>query len=47
LARAGYHRLADLRGESAAALAALHGMGPKALDILKTRLAQAGIELRE
>jgi hypothetical protein len=46
LARAGYRTLADLDGASTAALARLHGMGPKALEVLKARLAEHGISLK-
>ena len=46
LARAGYSTLSDVDAASAAALAALHGMGPKALQVLKARLAEQGITLK-
>lgn len=38
--------LADVAERSEAELAALHGMGPKALGILRESLADAGLELR-
>jgi len=45
LLRAGYRSLADLDGASAASLAALHGMGPRALQALRERLAEQGMTL--
>ncbi|AGZ46066.1 hypothetical protein [Actinoplanes friuliensis] len=42
---AGYHRLEDLNGASRAALAALHGVGPKALRLLDEALAARGLTL--
>ena len=46
LARPGYRSLGDLAGASERALAALHGMGPNALQRLKERLKEEGIALR-
>jgi DNA-directed RNA polymerase alpha subunit len=46
LANAGIRSLADLRRWTEADLAALHGMGPKALGILKSALAARGTKLR-
>lgn len=45
LAGAGYGGLADLAGVSEKELKALHGMGPKALGILKDALAAQGKSL--
>ena len=45
LASAGITTLRDLAGRSRADLAALHGMGPKALDILAAALAEHGLAL--
>jgi predicted Fe-Mo cluster-binding NifX family protein len=40
---AGYKRLEDLTGASEAQILALHGMGPKAMDILKSAMAERGL----
>lgn len=45
LHQAGYRRLADLDGVSRASLAALHGVGPKALRILDEALGARGLSL--
>lgn len=45
LAAAGYTRLKELAGAREADLAALHGMGPQALNALKAALAAQGMEL--
>ena len=47
LAHAGIGSMAQLARRSEAELRALHGMGPKALRILKSALAQQGRHLRE
>jgi hypothetical protein len=47
LASAGITSLAQLDGYSRATLAALHGMGPKALGILEASLAEVGLQLRD
>ncbi|MFI8369744.1 DNA-binding protein [Streptomyces sp. NPDC085466] len=44
LAAAGYTRLAELSGVPAADLAALHGVGPKALRVLGEALAERGLD---
>ncbi|WP_329286396.1 DNA-binding protein [Streptomyces sp. NBC_00691] len=46
LAAAGYTRFDQLDGVPAAELAALHGVGPKALRLLAEELAQRGLALR-
>ncbi|MEU9115558.1 DNA-binding protein [Streptomyces sp. NPDC048483] len=43
LERAGYLRLSQLAGASEAELRQLHGMGPKALGILRDALAAQGM----
>ncbi|MFF9145715.1 DNA-binding protein [Streptomyces sp. NPDC014861] len=43
LAAAGYTRLDELSGVPTAELAALHGVGPKALRILGETLAERGL----
>jgi DNA-directed RNA polymerase alpha subunit len=43
---AGYKKLSDLTQVSEAELLALHGMGPKALGILKAALAERGLSLK-
>lgn len=43
LAAAGYHRLEQLDGVSAKALLKLHGMGPKAIRVLREALAARGL----
>ncbi|MFE9044963.1 DNA-binding protein [Streptomyces sp. NPDC012421] len=43
LAAAGYTRLAELSGVPEADLAALHGVGPKALRVLGEALAERGL----
>ncbi|GGR51153.1 hypothetical protein GCM10010282_49930 [Streptomyces roseolus] len=45
LAAAGYTRLDQLAGVPAAELAALHGVGPKALRVLAEALAERGTAL--
>lgn len=45
LAGAGYGALDDLNGVSERELAKLHGMGPKALGVLKETLAAQGKSL--
>ncbi|MEU2117578.1 DNA-binding protein [Streptomyces sp. NPDC016459] len=45
LAGAGYTRLDQLAGVPAAELAALHGVGPKALRVLGEALAERGLSL--
>lgn len=45
LASVGITTLGDLAGRSRADLAALHGMGPKALGILADALAEHGLAL--
>jgi hypothetical protein len=47
LASAGITSLGQLDGYPRAKLAALHGMGPKALGILETSLAEVGLRLRD
>jgi predicted flap endonuclease-1-like 5' DNA nuclease len=47
LAHAGIGSMAQLARRSEAELRALHGMGPKALRILKSELVQQGHRLRE
>jgi hypothetical protein len=42
LAGAGYHRLEQLTAARAAELLRLHGMGPKAIQILRVALAERG-----
>ncbi|GGM06104.1 MULTISPECIES: helix-hairpin-helix domain-containing protein [Micromonospora] len=42
---AGYRTLRDLAGVPRAELAALHGMGPKALGIIQTALEQHDLSL--
>ncbi len=46
LKSAGYFALDQLAGASESNLAALHGMGPKALGILKAALQEKGKPLR-
>ncbi|MFG2136381.1 DNA-binding protein [Streptomyces sp. NPDC048650] len=43
LERAGYLRLSQLAGASEAELRQLHGMGPKALRLLRDALAERGM----
>jgi predicted flap endonuclease-1-like 5' DNA nuclease len=43
LQAAGIHRLADVAAHSEAELAALHGVGPKALRLLREALAERGL----
>jgi hypothetical protein len=45
LTTAGYSSLGQLAGVPRAELAALHGMGPKALRILEEALAEHGLRL--
>ena len=47
LANAGIRSMGELARRSEAELAALHGMGPKALSILKSALAADGRRLRK
>ena len=47
LAAAGFCHLEDLVGVSEAELRKLHGMGPKALRVLKEELASRGLGLAE
>ncbi|MFI0713609.1 DNA-binding protein [Streptomyces inhibens] len=47
LERAGYLRLSQLAGASEAELRQLHGMGPKALGILRDALAAQGMSFAE
>jgi hypothetical protein len=42
LTRAGYKRLGELSKVTEGELAKLHGMGPKALTLLRARLAEQG-----
>ncbi|MDN3482365.1 DNA-binding protein [Arthrobacter sp. APC 3897] len=42
---AGYSSLRSLSGVPRRELAALHGLGPKALDIIERALAEHGLEL--
>lgn len=44
---AGYTRLDQLTQATEAEIAALHGMGPKALGILRAALAERGLSFRE
>ena len=46
LLAAGYADLAQLDGMTAADLLALHGVGPKAVAVLREALAQRGLSLR-
>jgi hypothetical protein len=45
LLAAGYTRLGELAGVPAAHLAALHGVGPKAIERLQVALAERGLSL--
>jgi DNA-directed RNA polymerase alpha subunit len=47
LANAGYIRLDQLAGVSEADLAKLHGMGPKALSMLRDALAERGLSFAD
>jgi hypothetical protein len=47
LRAAGVQSVADLAGWTEADLAALHGMGPKALGVLRAALARAGGRFRD
>ena len=47
LADAGITSLSQIAGHSRAGLAALHGMGPKALSILEAGLAEVGLRLQD
>jgi hypothetical protein len=47
LTGAGYSSLRQLAGASRAELAALHGMGPKALDVIEAALAEHRLSLAE
>ncbi|WP_068924637.1 DNA-binding protein [Planobispora rosea] len=44
---AGYTRLDQLTGATEAELLALHGMGPKAMGILREALEERGLSLRD
>lgn len=46
LTAAGYLRLDQLAGVPERDLAALHGMGPKALRLIRDALAEQGLSLR-
>jgi hypothetical protein len=46
LANAGFHRLEQLTETSESKLGKLHGMGPKALGLLKQALAEEGKTFR-
>lgn len=43
---AGYSHLEDLTGATEAEIARLHGMGPKALGILKAAMAERGLAFK-
>ncbi|MCU1641865.1 MAG: hypothetical protein JWN03_2140 [Nocardia sp.] len=45
LTAAGYHQLEQLAGVSADGLLALHGVGPKAIRLLREALAAEGLDL--
>ncbi|SET59084.1 Helix-hairpin-helix domain-containing protein [Stigmatella erecta] len=47
LARAGITRLSQVARRSQAELSQLHGVGPKALGILETSLAERGLSFKE
>ncbi|MBK7781627.1 MAG: DNA-binding protein [Ardenticatenia bacterium] len=47
LANAGIGTMAQLAAHSEAAVAALHGMGPKGIRMLKAALAQQGLVFRK
>jgi hypothetical protein len=47
LASVGITTLTALADYRRAELAALHGMGPKALSVLESRLAEIGLRLRD
>ncbi|MVU82911.1 hypothetical protein GPX89_37455 [Nocardia sp. ET3-3] len=44
LAAAGYHSVEQLAGVSASELLALHGMGPKAIGVLREALRDRGLD---
>lgn len=44
---AGYHRLADLTRATEKELLALHGVGPKAIGVLRAALAEKGMAFKE
>ena len=46
-AAAGYQRLEQFAGVSAAELARLHGVGPKAIRLLRAALAARGLAFRD
>ncbi|MCL7427194.1 DNA-binding protein [Streptomyces sp. YS415] len=46
LAAAGYTKLSQLAGASEAELKVLHGVGPKALRVLRDALEERGLSLR-
>lgn len=43
----GVRSLSDLRGLSAAEFSALHGIGPNAMRVLRSAMAEQGIRFRE
>ena len=45
--RAGVHAVSDLARWTESDLAALHGMGPKALELLRTALTASGRTFRQ
>jgi hypothetical protein len=47
LAAAGYTRLDQLAGRSAKELLKLHGVGPKAIGVIRTALAERGQSLED
>jgi predicted Fe-Mo cluster-binding NifX family protein len=47
LARAGYTTLAQLSKAGVAEVAALHGMGPNAIALLRRKLAAAGLAFKK
>lgn len=47
LEHAGYTRLEGLSGVSEQVLLKLHGVGPKALEVLRTALAERGLSFKE
>lgn len=46
LLAAGYNRLAELTRATETEIAGLHGMGPKALGILKAAMAERGLTFK-
>ena len=47
LALAGYERLEELDGVEKAQLSRLHGIGPSAVEALRSALAERGLSLRD